>query len=88
MSCKERLEIVLKPYLKTKDIMSLFDCGKNIACDVIKIIKNKFPQRLSIYGCEVRTCDFLEVYDLKLEDFIRSAELEEKFLTKETSICN
>lgn len=80
MTSKERLNIVLKPYLKATDIMKLFDCGKNLAGDVIKVVKNKYPDRLSIYGCEVRTCDLLETYQLKLEDFIQSAELEERFL--------
>lgn len=82
MSNKEKLSIVLKPYLKAKDIMQLLECGRNTALDVIKVVKQKFPDRLCIYGCEIRTCDFFAVYELKLEDFIRSAELESTYLNK------
>lgn len=80
MSCKERLAILLKPYLDAKDIGKLCDCSKSKAYDLMKVIKAKYPDKLCFSGVQVRTKDFLDVFDLKLEDYIRNAELESKYL--------
>ena len=82
MSCKERLAILLKPYLDAKDIGKLCDCSKSKAYDLMKVVKAKYPDKLCFSGVQVRTKDFLHVFDLKLEDYIRDAELESKYLDK------
>lgn len=80
MTCKERLEIVLKPYLTAKDIARLFDCSSTKSQNILKVVKEQFPKRNCIFGCQVKTEDFLNVYELRLEDFIKNAELESKYL--------
>lgn len=80
MSNKERLQIVLKPYLTAKDIALLCECSQTKAYNLMTVVRSKYPNKICIFGKQIKTADFLSTYELSLDDFIKSAELEEKYL--------
>ena len=74
----ERLKTLLQPFLNCKDIQKINNCSQSQAYNIIKVVRAKYPDRLTSFKSQIRTDDYLDTYDLKLQDFIRNAEIEKK----------
>lgn len=83
MSSCEILQILLKPFLDCKDLQKINSCSQSQAYNIIRVVRAKYPNRLTSFKSQIRTDDYLDTYSLNLQDFIRNAEIEKKLLSTE-----